>query len=291
MGRPWRFSNSNLTILLLVAFVLTIHARLAGADDLEKQLKFDYQDKVLTLRNFYGGEYLNFKADGSPLAGGPVGPWTIDGQLSVNGIALHGEKLKIKGRRLYLIYDIHAKQFEDYLTFLRDYRGKDREKLEKLVRKRDVEVEIEFPSSRPGSDEVSSAMRAVFLAPDESMAKVVPPEWRAYFGKQDGEAQTISEPGPMYRVGAGVSPPRAILDPEPEYSETARELKYQGVMVLYLVVDASGNPRDIRIVTPMGLGLDEKAVVAVSNWKFEPARKDGQPVAVAVNIQVTFHLY
>jgi periplasmic protein TonB len=64
-----------------------------------------------------------------------------------------------------------------------------------------------------------------------------------------------------------------------------------GVVVLRLVVGSDGNPRDIQVVRALGLGLDEKAIEAVRKWRFEPARKDGKPVAVAVNIEVNFHLY
>ena len=64
-----------------------------------------------------------------------------------------------------------------------------------------------------------------------------------------------------------------------------------GVVVLQLVVGPDGLPRDIRVVQTLGLGLDEKAIEAVKKWRFEPAKKDGKPVAVAVNIQVDFHLY
>ncbi len=97
--------------------------------------------------------------------------------------------------------------------------------------------------------------------------------------------------GGIFRVGGGVSAPRIIYQPDPEYSEEARKAKYQGVCVLYLVVDAAGRPRDIRVARSLGMGLDEKAVQAVSTWRFEPAQKDGKPVAVAINVEVNFHLY
>ena len=97
--------------------------------------------------------------------------------------------------------------------------------------------------------------------------------------------------GGIYRVGGGVSAPRAIYAPDPEYSEESRKAKYQGTVVLFVVVGADGRPHDIRIQRSLGLGLDEKAVEAVRTWKFEPARKDGQAVAVQVNIEVNFRLY
>lgn len=97
--------------------------------------------------------------------------------------------------------------------------------------------------------------------------------------------------GGVFRVGGGVSAPRIISAPEPEFSEEARKAKYQGVCVLSLVVGPDGRPRDIRVARSLGLGLDEKAIEAVKTWTFEPAKKDGKDVAVQINVEVNFHLY
>jgi periplasmic protein TonB len=97
--------------------------------------------------------------------------------------------------------------------------------------------------------------------------------------------------GGVFHVGGGVSAPRELFAPEPEYSEEARKAKYQGVCVLYVEVGPDGHTRNIHVARSLGLGLDEKAIEAVRSWRFEPALKDGKPVTVAVNIEVTFHLY
>jgi TonB family protein len=97
--------------------------------------------------------------------------------------------------------------------------------------------------------------------------------------------------GGVFRIGGGVSPPRALSTPDPEYSEEARKAKYQGTVVLWLIVDANGHPRDIRVARSLGMGLDQKAMEAVRTWKFEPAMKDGKPVAVQMNVEVSFRLY
>ncbi len=97
--------------------------------------------------------------------------------------------------------------------------------------------------------------------------------------------------GGAFRVGGGVSAPKAIYAPDPEYSEEARKVKHMGTVVLWLIVGPDGKPRDIRVARTLGLGLDEKAIEAVKTWRFEPARKDGQPVAVQINVEVNFHLY
>jgi periplasmic protein TonB len=97
--------------------------------------------------------------------------------------------------------------------------------------------------------------------------------------------------GGVFRVGGGVSAPRALETPDPEYSEEARKAKYQGTVVLWLIVGPDGKPHDIKVSRPLGMGLDQKAVEAVRNWKFQPAMKDGKPVAVQINVEVNFRLY
>jgi TonB family protein len=97
--------------------------------------------------------------------------------------------------------------------------------------------------------------------------------------------------GGVFRVGGGVSAPRALETPDPEYSEEARKAKYQGTVVLWLIVDATGHPQQIKVARSLGMGLDQKAIEAVRKWKFEPAKKDGTPVAVQINVEVNFRLY
>src|SRR5437667_27639 len=92
-------------------------------------------------------------------------------------------------------------------------------------------------------------------------------------------------------AGGGVSPPIPIYKPDPEYSEEARKAKYQGAVILWIVVGPDGRVHNMRVARSLGLGLDEKAMEAVRTWKFEPAKKDGQAVAVQLNIEVSFRLY
>jgi periplasmic protein TonB len=97
--------------------------------------------------------------------------------------------------------------------------------------------------------------------------------------------------GGVYKVGGGISAPQAVSTPDPEYTEEARRNKTQGTCVLWLIVDAEGHPRDIRVVRGLGFGLDAKAIEAVKQWKFQPAMKDGQPVNVQISVEVGFRLY
>ncbi|MGP8269351.1 MAG: energy transducer TonB [Terracidiphilus sp.] len=97
--------------------------------------------------------------------------------------------------------------------------------------------------------------------------------------------------GGLYRLGGGDTPPVAIYDPEPEFSDEARRAKYQGVCLVGLIVDAQGNPQNVHIVRRLGMGLDEKAIEMVKTYKFKPAMKGGKtPVAVAITIEINFRL-
>ena len=96
--------------------------------------------------------------------------------------------------------------------------------------------------------------------------------------------------GAVYRVGGGVSNPVAISKRDPEYSEEARKAHLWGTVVLTLVVGPDGLAHDIRVVRPLGMGLDEKAVATFGQWRFRPGLKKGNPVAVQATIEVNFRM-
>jgi TonB family protein len=98
-------------------------------------------------------------------------------------------------------------------------------------------------------------------------------------------------PGPgVYRVGGGVSAPQVLERQEPTYTEEARAAKIQGSVLLYVVVGPDGTAGQIRVLRSLDVGLDQKAVEAVSQWKFKPGMKEGQPVPVQAQIEVNFQL-
>ena len=106
------------------------------------------------------------------------------------------------------------------------------------------------------------------------------------YGPGDGHGMG----GGAYHIGGEVSAPTLISKIEPEYSEEARKAKYSGSVLLSIVVDANGLPRDIRVVRPLGLGLDQKAIEAVAKWRFRPGMKGGRAVAVQAQVEVSFRL-
>ncbi len=97
--------------------------------------------------------------------------------------------------------------------------------------------------------------------------------------------------GGAMRIGGGVSAPVPISMPDPEFSEEARKAKVAGNVLVYLWVDQNGNPTHVRVIRGIGMGLDEKAMEAVRSYKFKPARKDGKPVTVEMNVEVNFQIF
>src|SRR6185312_1774195 len=115
-------------------------------------------------------------------------------------------------------------------------------------------------------------------------------------GSGDGGGVGSGHGGPgvgpgLFHVGNGVSAPKAIFTPEPEFSEEARKAKYQGVVVLSGIVGVDGRVHNAHVVRSLGMGLDEKALEVVKLWKFDPGKKDGRPVPVEMGLEISFNLY
>lgn len=175
------------------------------------------------------------------------------------------------------------------------------------------------PSAEHNNPAPRLLMEATILAaPDAELPKIVLPNFGDPFSKAtipsdgrgryggigDGDHNGVGPshgpgygPGPdpfggtVARVGTGgVSAPVPIFRVEPEYSEEARKAKFQGAVRLAIIVDEVGRTVDVKVVRPLGMGLDEKAMEAVRKWRFRPGLKNGRPIPVEAQIVVTFQL-
>jgi protein TonB len=97
--------------------------------------------------------------------------------------------------------------------------------------------------------------------------------------------------GGLMSVGGGVSAPQVIHSVDPDFTESARSANYQGIVSIQLIVDSQGNPQNVHVVRHLGMGLDEKAIQAVKQYKFRAAMYQGHPVAVQMVIDVDFRLH
>ena len=100
--------------------------------------------------------------------------------------------------------------------------------------------------------------------------------------------------GPALRGGGSITgattAPTLIYKIEPEFSEEARKARFEGTVVLYAEVDQSGRAINVRVMRSVGLGLDEKAIAAVAQWRFKPGTRNGKPAAMPATIEVNFRL-
>lgn len=96
--------------------------------------------------------------------------------------------------------------------------------------------------------------------------------------------------GGPYRPGSGVAPPRLLREVRADYTDAARRANLTGEVVLEIVVRRDGTVGDVRVLQRLGSGLDERAIQAVRQWRFAPARLKGTPVDVIVEVAVEFKL-
>jgi TonB family protein len=144
-------------------------------------------------------------------------------------------------------------------------------------------LEVLRPEGRP----VATQRVAAFdpAEPDPALFRI--PD-----GYKVSDAPPPPEPAPgTVRIGGNVSAPRVLSAPEPEFSEEARRSRISGNVLVYLVIDESGLPQDVKVIRGLGHGLDEKAVEAVSKYRFKPAMRDGVPVKVEMHVEVNFQIF
>jgi TonB family protein len=301
---------------LLSFAVALIPLRLQAASD-EQSLRDQYKDKIFVLRCFPEGTRLSYDSAGSLVSGSAsLGDWTVDGFVRITGLGLSEQRLTIKAERLYLGVAGGMGFQLTQLDTKNDKKGKDAKKLR-------IEVAVD-----PGGDTAEAALSKIFLTAEDRFAELVPDYWKpcvraASTGRTMKSLQDCrfapefaSIPGVVYRPEENSGPEDAAGDAtaaygeiaastdksvtrakivhqlNPEFSEEARSTKYQGTITLAIIVDKTGHAKSIRIMRPLGMGLDQKAVQAVSKWQFEPALKDGEPVAMGpILVEVDFHLY
>lgn len=95
----------------------------------------------------------------------------------------------------------------------------------------------------------------------------------------------------VFHIGGAVLAPKLLVAPEPEFSEEARKAKFSGDVQVYLIVDENGRPTHVKVVRGVGMGLDDKAIEAVRQYKFKPAVMNGKPVKVDLYVNVNFQIF
>jgi TonB family protein len=272
---------------LLLALPLVLTAIGAPAQSQPDALKARLLDQPLYLRGLWRSDRLSFDATGQLQGPADSTSFTLAG-IDILAIDLHGNKLVLEGRRVALKFD------HDTPVRIPMNVGEPKHP-------RDERIHIEIAA--PASHDYTQALDAIVTPYLGVLTSNLPPFWQPYARKHfplpEGTAPAAALPPseqalpyPFRRDhGSNMTPPRVVYQPEPEFSEAARALKVSGNSMIRVVVDPDGNPTRIAVVRPIGLGLDEKALEAVQAYRFRPATRDGQPVAVEINIEVNFQIF
>jgi TonB family protein len=249
-----------------VIFLLPLFLSLiAHADSVKGVLDQKYKNHVLALRSPFAQGDMKFDSDGHLLSAPAQGPWLTYGGIYVEKLELSSDTLRLEGRR----------------GAVSENKKTGKPVWEALSKSVNIEIHLLQPlASLEGAEAV---LGRVFVLGKDS-AEHVKPEFRRADDSTSGET--------IYHVGQEhTNFPKPVFTPEPEFSGKARKAKYQATAVMTIVVDKSGYVTRIKIEKAAGMELDDNAVERVKTWRFEPATRDGQAVAVEMNIEVSFNLY
>ena len=151
-------------------------------------------------------------------------------------------------------------------------------------------VQVEKSSDPKWESEVIALVRDWRFEPGLQDGRPAPVHATLNFARGDGSPAPGGAVANAYRIGGGVSAPTVIYKVEPEYTNEARAAGLQGTVVLFVVITPDGRATNIKVMRPLGKGLDQAAIESVEQWKFKPGLKDGTPVPVQATIEVNFRL-
>jgi TonB family protein len=269
---------THIALVVVGGFFLTASA---GEQPLGKLLSNQYGGKVLYLRYSFTSDSQEYDSEGNPTKAADEGPWSLFGRILVKKVAIDRDKLRVEGKRALFKSSGHdcgrgCMRFDD---------GEQ------------VTVTIRLTSPLSTATEADSVLARVFAMTLEDIMNSVPPYWQDYVAKsvapdskKPSPRNATSGDGGVFGLEAGITAPKALYQPEPEFSDAARRRNFQGVLGLNIIIDKTGQVSRVSLVRPLGLGLDENAANTVRTWRFDPAKHNGEPVAVAVYVEVSFHL-
>lgn len=174
------------------------------------------------------------------------------------------------------------------------------------------DVEVELPPATPDSsvvprvtllryDHEGATYRVVITDGDRTLAHssvTVPFGRRTIVGALNGQEAPylflVVEAPPAQEGGSlameRLTPPRALEKVAPSYTEDARKIRIQGVVIVQTVIDKHGSVARVRILKGLHPSLDKAALEAIRQWRFEPALLEGEPVAVHYNLTINYRL-
>jgi TonB family protein len=256
----------------ILIVLLALGAPIAPADDgsVKNALKKQYEKHLVVLRSAFQKGDQEFDANGKPLKDPQAGDFLVYGPILVQKLSVDSNSLRLEGPRVAFGYD-------------KDKKDNNKKMVIALGKSIHVKIRLDHPLN--SASEAQEMLDRIFF-PDQESSGHPRPEYRR-------PGATIAPNETIYHVlkESNFRPPIPRYTPDPDYSDAARKAKYQGTVTLSVVIDKTGTVSRIIIQSALGLGLDENAVNKVRTWRFEPATRDGQPVAVETSVEVQFNLY
>ena len=278
---------------LLCIFLMATQA--LASDQLGDALNHQYKDRVFTFRQPMTAPTQQYDAQGNSPTASALGSWTIYGRIQIKKIKVAPTWLILEGRRIGMKFSDHSKTLVPA----------------KLDDKMKVEIFLHAPLN--SADQAREILGHIFAFTREDFLASVPEFWRKYLADNiesyadDGSSIVFKPAAPIpnpkdpnvklppgvFHVGKEVTPPQAIhgATPDPDYSDAARQERFGGPNVFYVIVGPDGTVSSVELARPLGLGLDEKSAQKIKTWKFQPAKRNGDPVPVEVVVEVSFQLW
>ena len=253
---------------ILICFLALFLVQTARADNVKDALKHKYKNHILALRSPFTEADQKFDSAGHSLNTAPVSGWLLYGGIYVEKLNLSRDTLRLQGP---------LAAFADE----KDDKKDGQSVLVRFSKSRTIEIHLDRPLK--SLDDAEAVMGRVFFLGADAAEHAKPELRRADDTIPDDQIYNYRQDG--------ITAPKPTFTPEPDFSEEARRKKFQGNVILSIVVDKRGNVARIRMDKVLGHGLDEHAMEAIKAWRFAPATRNGEPVAVREPVSVGFNLY
>ena len=275
-----------LLILVLLATPLT-------AQTTEAELQARLVHQPLYLRGQWSDDKLAFDPGGKLLVPSASASFTVSG-VDVQAVKLTPSGITLEAQRIGLRFD------KDSAERIPLAEGR-------AFGRRPVKLHLTIQASQGG--DYGPALDSIFTARVADFVSTLPDYWQTYgaqrlapaiitpagllqLGPEAPKPPSPRPPSPGFsRIGGSVAAPVALRIPQPKFPREARYTRISGSVLIYLQVDVHGDPANVRILRPIGFGLDEAAVDAVKSYKFKPAEEENKPVPVEMNVEVNFNIY
>jgi len=252
--------------------------------------------KIRTLRHLVSDSNIKYDVHGNLVGKWHPGLLTWHSAVEIEKIEFKSGILRVAAHRILLNYNRSIHKFALLKT------------------PETLSIEIATTTGDNETLNIQNEWRKAFLGTGEGYPENIQPYWKpflicltnplteecAFYEKKSWEPDVYNVKGissswqpnypGVYKVGKDVTLPHVRSRSDPEYTQIAQAAKVEGTVLLEAIIDAEGHVQITRVIRPLGWGLEESAAEAVAKWRFDPARKDGEPVSVLLNIEVNFNL-